>query len=1616
MHKWKRLIVVLLVFITSFTTLATQFGATPVYADTNSNTRIAQLIDFAQNKKFDKIEGAEELTAKDLQVLGIFISNFYSPWETRVDLLDENSQVMKDTVNALVTYAGFDESVATAVVKMCWQISNNGEPLKIAKYDVATRTVGEKVSRNTGESCSFDEMLYYMSGGSRVDNDGTDYCMYWGTNKVVMESFNDSSDGGLYMSPSALSFFWATAGIDWKYGRGSSLTAKTSMSEAESIVATSDGKDFMTDWAMNIDAFGNITCDTEKGKYIVLPACMNAYTWSVPGKGAGQALNLVSLIGLANTDFREGSGYDSEYKEKNKAIRMYAYKGSDGKIKYDFGYNSGLSNYDTYWTAYRDVAESSYDDATDFSTWHWKNILPGGQALNTDSVAQLAKAKGLKTEDDKSNTGSTWQMPSWCRLALALQNQGSINNLDIITDFIIVNDAGAFQNDENPVINVNPNGVFSDKTYWVDGANGCDKDNKQQDEETFYEPLPSVHDSIGTGDQIYNMSNGNLGKSGANNFVYGIYLSYILAYYGDSRVGYTFDKDNIPEIKATDLVFSDLKPVADDGKMLKDLQGFAYYFLNPKEGIRYIKQWFNKTATSILVSIHEGIVGSGGNSTVGVKKYVGFSGYVTTPQLKDLSWTAKLVDSYTSTFIYLLTAIIILLILYVIVGEMSIQQMGLGVLIFALCAFFPPYLIDGTIGMSNLVADSIYGQKFMYWALVETQTYAKQIEESATSGNYSDYLITLFKNNNSNWNTDEINAIDITVKWLCPKKNNYMYSAQKEASEAQGNQQSMLLSKATNPLARGETFMKTASAGYLYRSYTDVMNYSRYLYKHMKSKGINGVDDTTQQATGVPVSEIVANTDDAHTKGFNVLSGSSDATSIHWKSILTSKVLGNTLNEDVSKATQSAWYGIKQSDIDYDLSSINTASGKLDNSGLYAYAQLSESPYYYFSWNFFDQGMSPDEGATNGFKSLVLGSTTGGGDSYFYNTKSVDSSSGELRDYLDMRNLFTAVIPVLKASNDLTTQWDEMYGLNTYDGVSCNPDDTMDASLTTDQQKSEWQYKHWHNVNVARLWNSYTPWVDVMYDSSYSKPEKVRVGGKMKLVKNPIDPSSYFADEGRPMVFSYSEMKYYGLEESDLTTIESKILQVQKQTREDLLYLMNYYNFNDSVLNASASMIATFNFNQVFSEKHLLSSSHTLYPQAFELKNFSYDAYLRFIMANASGESLSSSGNIYQTIVENTSVITGALMILNDAIVCYAISGEKLIFLLAIFVLSIMMIVCATINLEVKVMEVVVQGLIKPLAMFLLISVCHTKVISFFMGEGTINVTGELNTSISLGDPSMTLLLLLVVHVTVTILYFGICRGLVKNAFKYGKAIFNSAVGVVGGIMHGVTGGMATGRAVALGGLVGTKTAGSLASSAISKFRTRSDKYADTHSRGVESSKKGSLTTDKINSRINNEALHQGEGNIIKDTTSSVGTKNVGYKSATVGRKDGDTVVQNKEKNFKLGSFLEKDSVNSTSHSKDADGRYSKPTKDKLASSTKLDFKVFGGSSSKDKRTGDNKKSAHFNLLFAKGNSEWDYKAGVKKSSISVLGMRKGYSKNIKKVKPKVGSKKGLGAKNSNKR
>ena len=133
-NRGKRLFLLFLTVVMMFTSMCSFFAAkasnsgVAVLAD--SNDRRAALIDFAKKKSLGDIgtDSLNNLTYQDLTMLGVFLSNFYTPWSTTIGKADSESDAsVKETedklVSALVTYCNFEKSTAEALVPMIWSMA-----------------------------------------------------------------------------------------------------------------------------------------------------------------------------------------------------------------------------------------------------------------------------------------------------------------------------------------------------------------------------------------------------------------------------------------------------------------------------------------------------------------------------------------------------------------------------------------------------------------------------------------------------------------------------------------------------------------------------------------------------------------------------------------------------------------------------------------------------------------------------------------------------------------------------------------------------------------------------------------------------------------------------------------------------------------------------------------------------------------------------------------------------------------------------------------------------------------------------------------------------------------------------------------------------------------------------------------------------------------------------------------------------------------------------------------------------------------------------------------------------------------------------------------------------
>lgn len=539
--------------------------------------------------------------------------------------------------------------------------------------------------------------------------------------------------------------------------------------------------------------------------------------------------------------------------------------------------------------------------------------------------------------------------------------------------------------------------------------------------------------------------------------------------------------------------------------------------------------------------------------------------------------------------------------------------------------------------------------------------------------------------------------------------------------------------------------------------------------------------------------------------------------------------------KDLGASSTKTSYGIPTENFDYSINSfiadasavvpvsIESSKMRKNLSTLY-YSLYSESPYYYFNYNTRDQlsalttykynklAIQQASVTTGAIKDLFLQNNQ----DYFFNlTNNAGDGYGELRDFMNMHDFFYYILPVLQQGVDNVNTFDDLFGMYLYDdsslgydsggnilydGVSFDDMQAVGKYMESKKCNEEEIYKVWHDYNVYSLYNTYTTWLATMNDCNYADKETIVVAGEKFVVKNPLDPTSYFTvddngvmNAGRYMVFSRSEMAYYGLTMSELTQVEQKIIKTQDAVYKESLNLMNYFTLSNETLIHAYSFIQLFEFNKQFSQKSLVSSNLTLYPQGYELKAFTLDAYLRLIVAESSGEAIMQDSydgyneSIYMRVLQNTSVFFGFVLLINDFICMYALPIIRFVFILIIFLVSLCMIIAAAIKLNEDSSNSLIascwKSLISPLLSFGIVSVGLAFVVSLFMSNGAQGVT-QTSTSISLGDPTMVLLLLIAINIAAIILYWKITSKCFKDLVFYLKAIGQSVLGNVAGALQ----------------------------------------------------------------------------------------------------------------------------------------------------------------------------------------------------------------------------------------
>lgn len=1428
---------------------------TSTKSDGTANGRVSTYINFAAGKTLDQTKLAK-LNTDQLQFMGIFMSNMYTPWMTDFGTANDkrSKSVETNMANALKDYAGFDEKTAKTFATYLQGVARGDAKTSLKIRFSDSQTSKKYVSTNgkvSKVSATYADLLLLGSGyitngfssgsgikeatenylGSDFDETKHRYASIgWGEGSdfhpvITMDVLNKDNTASFVgfmkgMEMVDVSKGYGFAALDFKDGEidvSEDQLAKLMEKIGEDKLAESS----IYGAKLGVSAFGDLLWLGANHQYVIYPSAMNPYTWQrtdSSGKDfgkAGNALNVANAQLL--TEIGENKLGSVGKSDKSTSSTNYFYLNpADGK-PYDtsqlgtFMAGDGIVPFS--WLKAVQGNSKSVNDLQDF--WS-KTVTSVFQNSKVDNFTKLIKGKFIEERGLEKHPDLAGREPMMPVLQYASSDgvnlMGGIALLDTSGSYSWSSDTGDSKEDSYGKTD-DEDGIFRTiQKSDIIKASGDGFEDAFGKVQTSSFTWGNSYKS--TSDQGYAKIDSS--ETAQDSFKY-LYATYAIAAFekgkfaDGSYLGYRLNTEGLPKITGKSIKLSEEDR---NDLVTKSIRDWLYYLLHPTSGFRYFVEWSTNKIKAFMIDWHNDMVGTEGVGVLpGTTRYIGFSGYVTTPELSDMAWTDAMVNWYKSITIYLIIFIVIIMVMYVVLGLVSsIQKALLGIIIFSVFVYSPVIIVKNSINLSNKFANFVFGNKFSYWGIVQQQAYFAELADSIDSSNstYKNYLLDLYDKNASE--SGNQGGDNIVLRWQAPKKMSNLIITENEKKSYSDNLTDMI-SVITDGKSRSETFTSNTASTYFYRSYTDLANVSMFMYGDMVSNGQarSGVStNTTSENTSKwsndlakdwsKFTEIYTN-DRSEGYGVSDSSGSKDGSQAYRVRLpLSGNIYSDASSPDkqgtIGKLKLGEYVGLDQRLFKFSIAQLNTnqdlikelSSGDYDasNNGKYtnedikslaAYGVMSENPFYYFSWDLYDQGLASNPTSNDGFRQLLLSKADSG---YFLNS----GKNNEMRDYLDMRTLFTYIIPYLKQGNDLVREWDKTYGIFFYDGVTYEEGHEKDTDIATNPELAQ---KYWHNVNVARLYNIYTPWVDLLYDTSSANKEKISYQGETYTVSDPIDPSTY--PKERPMVFSKSEMYDYGLKEDQLTSVERKIMKVSEKVMPRWVNLLNYYNFTDVALNTSAAMEATFVFNSVFSESKIAGESVNLYPQSFELKNFTYDAFLRMIISNSTGESLTAdegeNGSIYERIIKHSSITTGLVLLVLDVLANYTIPLVKLVIIIALFISCILVIIFSALSVNDDIgketVKKVAKSTIVPAIQYLGVSILMSWVVSLFMGNGNTSVTGYDGKSIVIGDPTVTLICMLCINIVVMIAYWKVLVKVWGTLKEHGGNLGGHLGGIVAG-------------------------------------------------------------------------------------------------------------------------------------------------------------------------------------------------------------------------------------------
>lgn len=1013
-----------------------------VSADSQSNQRA--MIRYFENQGANAI--SEKITDADLRLFGLFVSNFYTPYETVIDTsgnAEDSSfpQVVKDVCAFLLGYSDTESMSA----------ENAAIADKFAASMVTTVMDNKKqlYMRKTGENevvgVTWTEWFKNTDSAELVDADGNTWFTYQkraSFNGKLQPTYDDKN----------------------AYCDMATLISLSAGNDAASAYMSADNNDSAV-YALYIDSFGDII---DGQGTVLIPACINPYTYSSTG-------NCLPI----NNAFYMGGLLSSLYTIDHTASTEYT------TINYD--YTELLGNL----TNVSRVSTLSPYVCGLLTTFGKPNIkmecnvnCPTDYTENAQTTFVLTAISD--TNDNFGNFLTTWLgvgQGVYDAKVRRLANTVYVTDIDVVLqDVYTLNKttAGTFD-----FSNAVKHTLFS-ATAPEEAIASAETSTDLSKASVLWNPayrncLTSAHDLIigdikgavhkyayyfdyaieDIGRQLTSGANtsGKLQKADRLNMWAEIFYAYMM-YYDELN-------PNLPSVIVTDALNTALASITGDSltddalnkqnaelanKLLKRMMVYTNEGRNEEKGTLVLG-----FVDSFLLGLHRTMLGLKSTDIANVSnadnRMFGFVSPVSIPTLDEVPITSQLLEHYRTIYAVLFIIAFIAVLLLLLLRLRTATEVIATVLLTAFCLLIPQTLLDSVIQLTNTAVDKMYSNRFTYWALIQHQQDLREESEAIAEGveDYDTSLTKAMSDVSAYYDASD----GIQLRWMAAKKGNNF-------AEVTGN---IVDSETTIPglstfkwlfsgYLKQESYADDPMATYVYRTYASIAEAAKTSYDNIK--GLSAQVRTPKNAVG-----------------FTPQMGNSEYTSTRqsfYKTVpLASGAVTEAINNSVSATSLTG--GL----------TIGTTPDAYEEAWIY----LSESPFYYF-YNVLKNACGEDSAFLNNFLS-----------DYVYKTTTDGQAKGALKDFLDLEGLCTNVIPYMASANSVVNTWVERYGITS--------DNYRGSGISDEQVNKMWNlYCPWVDslYDLECVSDTVTVWDETMivndaFNPSYYYDAKTEMGRQM---------------------------------------------------------------------------------------------------------------------------------------------------------------------------------------------------------------------------------------------------------------------------------------------------------------------------------------------------------------------------------------------------------------------------------------------------------------------------------------------------------------------------------------